>query len=334
MIPRIALVAIVASMPLVVCTSGCTFNVDLPDQGSMASSSSGDDGNGAGAGGAGTGGAGVGGAGTGGASTGTGSNVGNPGEGTASRCTASASEVSCPYEQQSLPAQAGVPRDVIWQVPLGTPPAKGWPVVLLFQGSLFGPKLMFSGRPSDPFGRYYVALTVKELLDAGYAVLAPAAHVDGATFWDTNVPPWSISWTYAPDNAFMQSIFESISSGLFGPLDTSRMYATGISSGGYMTSRMAVSYPGKFKALAIHSASYATCSGPVCVVPTSLPSDHPPTLFLHGEADLIVPISTMKAYNARLVSKNKETRVVIDPGAGHEWLPAGPQEVVAWFNAH
>jgi hypothetical protein len=42
----------------------------------------------------------------------------------------------------------------------------------------------------------------------------------------------------------------------------------------------------------------------------------------------------MKAYNARLVSEGKETRVVVDPGAGHEWLAAGPQEVVAWFDAH
>jgi poly(3-hydroxybutyrate) depolymerase len=225
-------------------------------------------------------------------------------------------------------------RDVIWQVPLGTPPAQGWRVVLLFQGSFYGPPLMFDASDSSPHGGYHLASTVKELLDAGYAVLAPEAHVEGGLFWDTNVPPWSIDWTSSPDHAFMLSIFAAISSGKFGPLDASRMYATGISSGGYMTSRMAVSYPGKFRALAVHSASYAKCSGPLCVVPDTLPSDHPPTLFLHGQVDLIVPISTMKPYNARLVDDGKETRVVVGPKAGHEWLAEGPHEVVAWFDAH
>ena len=42
-----------------------------------------------------------------------------------------------------------------------------------------------------------------------------------------------------------------------GPLDPSRLLAIGVSSGGYMTSRMAVSYPGKFRALAI--AAGASC---------------------------------------------------------------------------
>jgi poly(3-hydroxyoctanoate) depolymerase len=304
------LIAIVAWMALVVSTTGCSIDIDPPGGGTQAASSSG------------------------GAAGGGGSGAGSADGGVASRCTASAKEVSCPYEQQSLPAQSGIPRDVLWQVPLGTPPGEGWPVVILFQGSFYGPPMMFEGAASGPHGVYHLALTVKALLDAGYAVLAPFAHADGTTFWDTNVPPWSIAWSTAPDHAFMLSILESISAGSFGPLNDSRMYATGISSGGYMTSRMAVSYQGKFRALAIHSASYATCSGPLCVVPDTLPSDHPPTLFLHGEADLVVPISTMKAYNARLVSEGKETRVVVDPGAGHDWLAVGPEEVVAWFDGH
>ncbi|APR85029.1 Dipeptidyl aminopeptidase/acylaminoacyl-peptidase [Minicystis rosea] len=251
-----------------------------------------------------------------------------------SRCAASPEEVYCPYEVQSLPGKLGIMRDVMWQVPLGTPPAAGWPVVLLFQGSFYGPPLMFDGPAGGPHGVYHLALTIKSLLDAGYAVLAPAAHVEGGLFWDTNVPPWSIDWTDAPDNVFMQAIFAAIPTGKMGPLDASRLYATGISSGGYMTSRMAVSYPGKFRALAVHSGSYATCSGPICLLPDTLPSDHPPTLFLHGEIDLVVPINTMKAYATLLQTEGKETRVVTNPTAGHEWLSVGPKEVVAWFDAH
>ena len=82
--------------------------------------------------------------------------------------------------------------------------------------------------------------------------------------------------------------FSAASTAAFGPINTTRLYAMGISSGGFMTSRMAVSYPGKFRALADHSGSYATCSD-TCTVPTPLPSNHPPTLFLHGDTDAIVP---------------------------------------------
>jgi len=300
---------------LVVLASGCNINIEPPGEGPEATSSS------SGAGGGGVGGAG-------------GSGTGGAGGGAESRCTVSPQEVACPYEKQSIPAQAGILRDVVWQVPLGTPPEKGFPVVLLFQGSFYGPPMMFKGDVDGPHGVYHLALTVKGLLDAGYAVLAPEAHAEGTTFWDTNVPPYSIAWSTAPDHAFMLSIFDSIAAGSFGPLDASRMYATGISSGGYMTSRMAVSYQGKFRALAIHSGSYATCSGPLCVLPDALPADHPPTLFLHGEADLVVPMSTMEKYNARLVTEGKETRVVTASGVGHDWLAAGPEEVVAWFDAH
>jgi len=303
---------------LVVVASGCNIDIEPPGDGTQPTSTSGGAAGSGGAGGAGAGGAGAGGAG---------------GE-VSSRCIVSSEEVACPYEKQSVPAQAGIPRDVFWQVPLGAPPADGFPVVLLFQGSFYGPALMFEGAADGPHGVYHLALTIKRLLDAGYAVVAPAAHAEGTTFWDTNVPPFSVAWSTAPDHAFMLSIFESISAGLFGPLDASHMYATGISSGGYMTSRMAVSYPGKFRALAIHSASYATCSGPLCTIPDALPDDHPPTLFLHGEADLVVPIGTMEAYDARLVAEGKETRVVVAPSVGHDWLAAGPDEVVAWFDAH
>lgn len=319
---ELRLIAIAAFMPLGVFTIGCGINIEPPGGGTSVASASGAGGGGGSEAGVGGSGAGVGGSGAGGS------------EGGASRCIASSQEVSCPYEKQSIPAQAGVPRDVLYQVPLGAPPANGFPVVLLFQGSFYGPPLMFEAAADGPHGSYHLALTIKRLLDAGYAVLAPAAHAGGTTFWDTNVPPYSLAWSTAPDHAFMESIFESISAGLFGDLDAARMFATGISSGGYMTSRMAVSYPGKFLALAVHSASYATCSGSLCAIPDPLPSDHPPTLFLHGEADPIVPISTMKAYNAQLVVEGKETRVVVTPGVGHDWLAAGPEEVVAWFDAH
>ena len=69
-------------------------------------------------------------------------------------------------------------------------------------------------------------------------------------------------------------------------------------------------------------------------MPDPLPSDHPPTLFLHGGADQIAPVSSMEPYHARLVAEGKDTKKVVDPNAGHAWLSVGPGEVLAWFAAH
>lgn len=106
----------------------------------------------------------------------------------------------------------------------------------------------------------------------------------------------------------------------------------GISSGGFMTSRMAVSYAGAFRALVIASGSYATCSA-TCEVP-DLPAGHPPTLFLHGDADNVVKLSTMTPYRDKLTAAGHSVETVIRAGAGHEWLPEGKTAIPMWFDAY
>lgn len=88
------------------------------------------------------------------------------------------------------------------------------------------------------------------------------------------------------------------------------------------------------RALAIDAGSYAGCVGPLCVLPWSLPADHPPTLFLHGAADTTVPQFTKDPYYDRLVAQGVSTVKVIDPTAGHEWINAAPPSVRPWFEAH
>lgn len=250
-------------------------------------------------------------------------------------CTETASSVFCSYERRDLAVDGVglVKRRVYYQQPQGTPPPGGWPVVLLFQGSFFSAELCFQGVKGEPFGAYYQGLTVKQLMEAGFAVIAPQTHLVGTTFWDTNIPPFSLAWGLAPDHAFMRAIFAAIEAGELGPLDPQRLYAAGISSGGYMTSRMAVSYPGRFKALAIVAASYATCPvGPLCIVPP-LPKDHPPTLFLHGLLDPLVPVWTMQAYQGRLAAEGYKTQAIVRDLATHEWFAESPKAVVDWFLA-
>ena len=245
-----------------------------------------------------------------------------------SRCQITAASATCKHQSTTL---AG--RTVVYETPLGAAPGGGWPGVVYFQGSLIPGHGAFDATASAPFDQYDLTRTIGALLDHGYAVIAPDAASNGSTFWETNIPPYATSWPGCPDDVLMQALFAAVSAGALGPIDAGRLYAMGISSGGFMTSRMAVSYQGKFRALVDHSGSYATCSA-VCVVPTPLPTDHPPTLFMHGGADAVVPLTAIQPYIDALVAEGHEAKLVTDADAGHQWLPEGPQVIPAWFDSH
>jgi len=270
---------------------------------------------------------------------------GRAADGGASRCAMTSTAVTCPSQQHTESTASGA-RVVYYQVPLGAAPAAGWPVVINFQATDVGPTYAFVASTSDAyaaFGIYYEAELTKNLLDAGYAVLAPEAiTTDGTSFWETNISPYATSWSGSPDDELVQKMLTDIAAGVFGPLDESSLYATGLSSGGYMTSRMALSYPGKFKALAIESASWATClsgGGPsgsgMCTVPSTLPAMHPPTLLLHGTLDTtIIPEWTVTAYVTALTASGVPEKEVDDANGGHQWIPEAPSAVLAWFQKY
>lgn len=255
--------------------------------------------------------------------TDAGTDVGSAG----SRCTSSGTTLTCTSHAVQLGG-----RTVTYEVPLGTPPAAGWPVVIYYQGSLVPGSRAFMASTSDSLGQYELTRTVKALLDGGYAVIAPNALGNGSQYWQTNVPPYATQWTGCEDDVFVKQLLDAMAGTMFGPLDAGRRYAMGISSGGFMTSRMAVSYAGTFRALAIASASYATCSA-TCNVP-ALPVDHPPTLFVHGETDPLVPVSTMMPYRDALLADGHDASAVVVPGSGHEWLADAVTAIPAWFDAH
>jgi len=262
------------------------------------------------------------------AGSGDGASGDEPDGATASRCQITPANATCQHQTTMLSG-----RTVAYETPLGSAPAAGWPAVVYFQGSLVPGEDAFSAASSAPFDQYDLTRTVAALLDGGYVVIAPDAAGNGTTYWETNIPPYAQSWSGCPDDVLMQSLLGSLSTGTFGPIDVTRLYAMGISSGGFMTSRMAVSYQGKFRALADHSGSYATCSA-TCTVPTPLPADHPPTLFLHGDQDDVVPLSAIQPYIDALTAEGHEAQLVTDVDAGHQWLPEGPQVIPAWFDSH
>lgn len=236
--------------------------------------------------------------------------------------------IHCPRQEMRLFPGTKNQRDVLWQLPDGNPPREGWPAVLLSQGSWF--PVEFS-RPSYlPFGGFNEVKLIRELLDSGFAVIAPRATLNVG--WITNMPHGEYKKT--ADYHVLSEVLRLIRSGGFGMIDPQSLFATGISSGGYNTSRLVITFPGVFRAIAIQSGSYADCLGPLCGMPDQLPENHPPTLMLHGAKDIAVPVATARKFYELLKKEGVETEMIVDPRARHAWIDAAPEAIRNWFSLH
>lgn len=222
-------------------------------------------------------------------------------------------------------------REVHWMAPTGAAPARGRPVMLLFQGAFFPAGTFWDTPRFAPRGLIHQVRLTRELLEAGFVVITPEAPGEGLTAWHTNLPTWSESWSASPDAQLMEALFTRMDEGEFGPLDPMRWYAGGVSSGGYMTSRVGITWPERFAGLVVVSGSYATCAGPVCVVPDSLDPGHPPTLFIHGRLDVVVPLPTMKAYARALEAAGVPVETKIKLLGRHAWSRRAPRQIVTWL---
>lgn len=253
----------------------------------------------------------------------------------ASRCTIGSTTAVCSSNTTTVwtGSWGWTPREVHWQVPEGTPPADGWPTVIVYQGSFMPAEDTFDSTTSQPYGAYWLTVLVDELLDRGYAVLAPEALGGGSTYWQTNIYPYNIYWWSSSDAYFVDDILDGVAYGDFGDLDTDNVFATGLSSGGYMTSRMATNYASDFKALSIHSGSYATCAASVCSVP-SLSSSHPPTQLLVGSLDPITPPYTVSAYADELDDAGIDYEHIVYSGIGHRWTSQAVTDIPDWFDLY
>lgn len=168
---------------------------------------------------------------------------------------------------------------------------------------------------------------MKELLDAGYAVVTPDALKEYG-YWETNLNRYANddleAWYESVDHKYVEGMLKAIGNAQFGDLDPSKINAIGFSSGAYMVSRMAVNYQGVFNALVVQSGSYYYCSGGCTEkIANELPAstwssrEHPPTLFLHGSTDNVVPPSTSSMYDSKLKGAGTKTARTTDP-VGYE----------------
>lgn len=294
-----------------------------------------------------------------------------PVEARADRCSeAEDGSMKCSYLEKNVTYQCNgrsASRKVRWQIPDGTPPKGGWPVVFYYESTSsatinpFADSAPLSTDPEAPINSYrgYTLRLFQEFLDdpensgIRYAVIAaqPPKGLMDKRYWNTNnVFPYSISC----DNQFLPKLFADVKNGIYGDashFNMKRRYATGFSSGGYNVSRMAVTFnksrrwwqscdkwcnKDSWRALGIISASYASCAGPLCTVP-SLPKNHPPTKFWHSPTDIIVPYYTAEWYYYRLQANHTPVEFVthnIKKQSGHYFDKSiyGQTGVKEWFD--
>jgi acetyl esterase/lipase len=64
--------------------------------------------------------------------------------------------------------------------------------------------------------------------------------------------------------------------------------------------------------------------------------DDPPTLIIHGDADILVPIQQAEIIVAKLKEAGVEAKLVVKPGAGHGWADIGNDyaQIGDWFDDH
>lgn len=112
-------------------------------------------------------------------------------------------------------------------------------------------------------------------------------------------------------------------------IDTSRIYLTGLSMGGYGTFAFSLLYPGYFAAVA------PMCGGGTPSM-VNFCKNYPPIWVFHGDADKIVPISSSKIMVNKMKDAGYDVKFTIYKGGDHYMFQKAYREegLFDWFLAH
>ena len=111
-------------------------------------------------------------------------------------------------------------------------------------------------------------------------------------------------------------------------VDTTRIYLTGLSMGGYGTWYLAARYPERFAAIA------PICGGGAWWVPEKL--QHMPTWVFHGDADPVVPLTASQTMVDALRELGNDVQFTVYPGVTHNsWKQTYDNpELYKWLLSH
>lgn len=193
---------------------------------------------------------------------------------------------------------------------LGKEPQRKWPLILFLHGA--GER----GHDPDILKKHGIRKIAEVQPDFPFIALSPQSN-DG-TSWEGYIQP-------------LTSLLDETIRTL--PVDTARMYLTGISMGGYGVWRLAVEVPDRFAAL-VPICGYGPPSQGfperVCVL-----KDVPVWVFHGGRDDVVPPEESRKMVEA-LEECGGDVRFTIYPDAGHDsWTRTYDNpELYAWLLKH
>jgi len=178
---------------------------------------------------------------------------------------------------------------------------------------------------------------LRDAIDKGYLVVAPDSirpYIIGPRAWDSFTKDVSEN----KDLQFILDIIDWLNNSNL-PVDVNNVFGAGFSSGGFMCSRIGYCLGSNFNALAVHSGVNAesvkiTLLGPVfdCESDLNLPSNHPPTVIIHGEKDPIVPMNCAIHFYNELLRHEIPAEILIDSDGEHIWLSDFNDEILDWFD--
>lgn len=200
--------------------------------------------------------------------------------------------------------------------------------------------------PADSsYGTHYEAQFIRKLTEQGFVVIAPESNsLPGFipyTFfpthykaWEANIPPYSSNFESSRDAKLASALIENFAdiAGLSAP--PQKLFLAGFSSGGYMASRLGnmEQFAGKIDGLVINAASYGTCLGASCSLPSKIPDYHPPTLLISNKDDSVVPFETVYKYGLLLKEQSVPVQAVFNEKGDHAWLETQIDPILNWFN--
>lgn len=109
------------------------------------------------------------------------------------------------------------------------------------------------------------------------------------------------------------------------PVDTERIYVTGLSMGGYGTWDLIIRYPGRF------AAAIPICGGGNWLLAHR--AKDVPVLAFHGDADPVIPLERSVEMVEALQEAGGNATLTVYPGTGHDaWTPTyGNKEMYEWL---
>jgi predicted esterase/predicted secreted protein len=227
-------------------------------------------------------------------------------------------------------------RKVYLAMPKGDCPEKGWQVAILLHGRGQTPGVWFGeGLLAQGDQKLFPPL----ILESGLVVMAPEALEP----FEKGIRQWDFFHKILPnskDLTFFNALFQWMQGNRDIKFDLSKIYVIGISSGGFMASRLAQVFPENWEGIVVIAAGNADSfpripSFPIDNNPLShkLSSEHPPTLIIHGDKDRIIPFAYGERYYQDLKQAGVNTEMLVMTNEGHRWPAQFHENIIQWLQA-